>query len=66
MLPVVINPDGESRIVKIEVALFLLGFDTRGPDRCPEPTPEETRQHRAELRREYQRRMQEREREVVR
>ncbi len=46
MLTLVINPGGTARNVKIDEALYHLGFDIRRPDHCPPRTSKEKRRHR--------------------
>ena len=56
MLRLVINPGGESRIVKIEEALKLCGFDMRGRDGWTARTPEERRRQKRAADRAYRER----------
>ena len=65
MLTLVLDPGGEPRIVKLELALYLLGFDVRRCDRTVEATPEERRQRRLARKREYRRRAREPAREAA-
>ncbi len=54
MLPLVINPGGTARTVKLRDALLYLGVDINRPSHLPEMTPEETIQRRKERRRQLQ------------